>query len=148
MSFSMTSGAASGLSHPSKACRRRALMGSALQSLSERKNLSDAGERVPAGRGGEGAEEEVPTLGFFARIVAFFWPTGALQRVFPKKGNWRQTFCFQQWLSGNSLLFPACLCCFSAFLRLAALPHRASSLKLQISVVFFFFHWGFDLTCM
>lgn len=59
----------------------------ALRRLSESKNESDAGERVPAGEGEEG-EVELPTLGFFAGIVASYWPTGALQRVFfPKKGS-------------------------------------------------------------
>lgn len=58
----------------------------ALRRLSERKNESDAGERVPAGRESEGGVVEPPTVGFFAGIVASYWPTGALQRVIlPKK---------------------------------------------------------------
>lgn len=57
--------------------------GDELWRLSERKNESDAGARVPAGRGeGGGGEVEPLTLGFFAEIVASYWPTGALQRVF------------------------------------------------------------------
>lgn len=44
---------------------------------SERKNESDAGERVPAGGGGV----ERPTAGSFAGIVASYGPTGALPSV-------------------------------------------------------------------